>query len=101
MSSLFGFDNSSFFNLNISLHLAIEVFRRAPDSFTDQQYYTWMAYEYKAKDGVPRYAKFRLVPADDRAETGLLTEEEQRKPWYDSLSPSVACFDLHLYPIAL
>ena len=38
------------------------MFRRAPDSFTDQQYYSWMAYEYKAKDGKLRYAKFRLVP---------------------------------------
>ena len=64
-----------------SFHLAIANFRRAPDSFTDQRYYSWIAYEYKAKDGVPRYAKFRLVPADHRAETGLMTEQEQRKPW--------------------
>ena len=40
-----------------------------------------MAFEYKAKDGVPRYAKFRLVPADGREETGLLTEYDQRRPW--------------------
>ena len=40
-----------------------------------------MAFEYKAKDGVPRYAKFRLVPADGREETGLMTEYDQRKPW--------------------
>lgn len=63
------------------LYLAIAVFRRAPDSFTDQRYYSWMAFEYKAKDGVPRYAKFRLVPADGREETGLMTEYEQRRPW--------------------
>jgi len=63
------------------LHLAIAVFRRAPSSFTDQRYYSWMAFEYKAKDGVPRYAKFRLVPADGREETGLMTEYDQRKPW--------------------
>ena len=62
--------------------MAIAVFRRAPKSFTDQRYYSWMAFEYKAKDGVPRYAKFRLVPADaGREETGLLTEYDQRKPW--------------------
>ena len=65
--------------------MTIAAFRRAPESFTDQRYYSWMAFEYKAKDGVPRYAKFRLVPADDRNETGLMTEEEQRKPWYDLL----------------
>lgn len=62
-------------------YLSIAVFRRAPDSFTDQQYYSWMAYEYKAKDGKLRYAKFRLVSQDGRAETGLLTEFDQRKPW--------------------
>nr|XP_058954727.1 allene oxide synthase-lipoxygenase protein-like [Pocillopora verrucosa]XP_058954728.1 allene oxide synthase-lipoxygenase protein-like [Pocillopora verrucosa] len=62
-------------------YLTIAAFRRAPESFTDQRYYSWMAFEYKARDGVPRYAKFRLVPADDREETGLMTEEEQRKPW--------------------
>ena len=67
--------------LYLSFHLAIAVFRRAPKSFTDQRYYSWMAFEYKAKDGVPRYAKFRLVPADDREETGLMTEYDQRKPW--------------------
>ena len=61
--------------------MTIAAFRRAPNSFTDQRYYSWMAFEYKAKDGVPRYAKFRLVSADDREETGLMTEEEQRKPW--------------------
>ncbi|XP_068721239.1 allene oxide synthase-lipoxygenase protein-like [Montipora capricornis] len=62
-------------------HLVIAAFRRAPDSFTDQRYYSWLAFEYKAKDGVPRYAKFRIVPADDRPETGLMTKEEQRTPW--------------------
>lgn len=66
---------------NFSFHLAIAVFRRAPDSFTDQRYYTWMTFEYKAKDGVSRYAKFRLVPTDGREETGLMTEQEQQKPW--------------------
>ncbi|KAM7441264.1 arachidonate 5-lipoxygenase [Porites harrisoni] len=62
-------------------YLAIAVFRRAPKSFTDQRYYSWMVFEYKAKDGKPRYAKFRLVPADNRVETGLMTEQEQRTPW--------------------
>ena len=64
-----------------SFHLTIAAFRRAPDSFTDQRYYTWLAFEYKAKDSVPRYAKFRIVPADGRPETGLMTEQEQRTPW--------------------
>lgn len=62
-------------------YLSIAVFRRAPDSFTDQRYHSWMAYDYKGKDGVPRYAKFRLIPADGREETGLMTEYDQRKPW--------------------
>ncbi|KAK2554379.1 Allene oxide synthase-lipoxygenase protein [Acropora cervicornis] len=42
-------------------HLVIAAFRRAPDSFTDQRYYTWLAFEYKAKDGVQHYAKFRIA----------------------------------------
>lgn len=67
--------------LLFSFYLSIAVFRRAPGSFTDQRYHSWMAYDYKAKDGVPRYAKFRLIPADGREETGLMTEYDQRKPW--------------------
>ena len=66
--------------LLFSFYLSIAVFRRAPDSFTDQRYHSWMAYDYKAKDGVPRYAKFRLIPADGGEETGLMTEYDQRKP---------------------
>lgn len=65
----------------LSFYLAIAVFRRAPKSFTDQRYYSWMVFEYKAKDGKPRCAKFRLVPADNRVETGLMIEQEQRTPW--------------------
>ena len=71
--------------------MAIAVFRRAPKSFTDQRYYSWMAFEYKAKDGVPRYAKFRLVPADGREETGLLTEYDQRKPSKDNDGNPLFC----------
>ena len=66
---------------SLSYHLMVAAFRRAPDSFTDQRYHSWMVFEYTAKDEVPRYGKFRLIPADERQETGLMTEDDQRRPW--------------------
>lgn len=75
--------NCSFYVLMFvsSWHVAVQVFRRAPDSFTDLRYYSWMAYDFKAKDGVRRYARFRILPADGRPESGLLSEQEQKKVW--------------------
>ena len=79
LNSIVSLTKDSYF---FSYHLACGSFRRAPDSYTDQRYYSWMAYDFKAKDGVKRYARFHLMPADGRPETGLLTENDQRNVWW-------------------
>ena len=59
----------------------IDGLRRAPDSFYDQRYYSEIILDFKAFDRVKRYVRFRLIPSDGTLETGLLTEDDQRKPW--------------------
>lgn len=68
-------------NTLISLAANIDGLRRAPKSFVDQRYYSEVILAFKAFDGVARYVRFRLIPADDRPETGLLSEEDQRNVW--------------------
>lgn len=70
----------SFFYVN-SLAANIGGLRQKPDSFYDQRYYTEVIFDFKAFDGVKRYVRFRLMPADGRPETGLLSEEVQWHPW--------------------
>ncbi|KAM7441207.1 arachidonate 5-lipoxygenase [Porites harrisoni] len=55
--------------------------RQKPDSFYDQRYYTEVILDFKAFDGVKRYVRFRLIPADGSRETGLLSEKVQWHPW--------------------
>ncbi|XP_031557674.1 allene oxide synthase-lipoxygenase protein-like [Actinia tenebrosa] len=59
----------------------IDGIRRPPDSCTDQVYYPQMPSYFKAKDGTPRYVKYRMINADGSPETGRLTQQEQRKVW--------------------
>lgn len=70
-------------------HLAANIggLRQKPDSFYDQRYYTEVIFDFKAFDGVKRYVRFRLMPADGRPETGLLSEEVQWHPWINERSP--------------
>lgn len=75
-------------NTLISLAANIDGLRRAPKSFVDQRYYSEVILAFKAFDGVERYVRFRLIPADDRPETGLLSEEDQRNVWNQDRLPS-------------
>ncbi|XP_020618720.1 allene oxide synthase-lipoxygenase protein-like isoform X2 [Orbicella faveolata] len=71
-------------------HLAANIggLRQKPDSFYDQRYYTEVIFDFKALDGVKRYVRFRLMPADGSPETGLLSEEVQWQPWVNERSPN-------------
>lgn len=69
------------FYLLIRLASNIDGLRRAPDSFHDQRYYSEVILGFSAEDRVERYARFRLIPDDGSPETGLLSEDEQRKIW--------------------
>jgi len=65
----------------IRLASNIDGLRRAPDSFRDQRYYSELILGFNALNCVERYVRFRLIPADGSPETGLLSEDEQRKIW--------------------
>lgn len=54
--------------------------RRNPTSFTNLKYYTQTPYLYKAEDNVPRYIKYRSIPAEPVPETGLLDDYDMNLP---------------------
>ncbi len=54
--------------------------RRNPTSFTNLKYYSQTPYIYEAEDKVPRYIKYRTIPAEDVSETGLLDEYDMKMP---------------------
>jgi hypothetical protein len=60
-------------SLNIQLFNGI----RAPESYTDQRYYSQICYRFEAKDKKIRYARYRVIPFDPVPETGLLSFEDQ------------------------
>ena len=64
-----------------SFRIYVDGTRRAPDSYYDLRYYSKMIYDFKADDGVQRYARFRMLPDDEHPETGYLDEKERRQPW--------------------
>ncbi|MEM9338607.1 MAG: hypothetical protein AAGA66_07765 [Bacteroidota bacterium] len=54
--------------------------RRNPTSFTNLKYYSQTPFLYKAEDKVPRYIKYRAIPAEDVPESGLLDEYDLKIP---------------------
>lgn len=58
--------------------------RISPSSYAQMYYYSEIAQEYHARDGKRRYVKFRIIPGDRGAETGLPSEEELRTPWMET-----------------
>lgn len=55
--------------------------RRAPDSFLQLYFYSQIPVHYTGRDGVERYVKFRLIPEDRGAESGLPTEKDIEIIW--------------------
>jgi arachidonate 5-lipoxygenase len=66
---------------------AIESERVAPASYAEMLYHTCIVYPFRAKDGRPRYAKYRLVPVGLKQETGLLDDAKQHQPWVQCRRP--------------
>ena len=64
-----------------SLKANMDGLRQKPDSFYHLRYHSQVIFDFKAFDGVKRYARFRLIPADGSPETGLLSEDVQWHPW--------------------
>ena len=55
-------------------------FRRNPISFTQLYYYSQTPFEFRARDGVKRYVKFRGIPEDRGQESGLVDAELLQTP---------------------
>ncbi|MEO1491191.1 MAG: lipoxygenase family protein [Pseudomonadota bacterium] len=57
--------------------------RRNPSSFANLHYYSQIPIRYHAKDGVERYAKFRLLPETGEVEDdGIPEEDDLDTPWF-------------------
>lgn len=61
--------------------------RKYPASFSQLYYHSQTATRFVGEDGVLRYAKYRLEPADGGPETGLMTKDELRNRWKEAVAP--------------
>ncbi len=67
---------------HFSLQALLEGLRRSPESYYNMYYHSQMTYDFHAKDGKRRVARFRVIPASGQMEAGRLTADEQRELWY-------------------
>lgn len=61
--------------------------RKDPSSFAQLYYHSQCALRFVGRDGVTRYAKYRLVPGNRGPETGLMREEALRHRWREAVAP--------------
>lgn len=55
-------------------------FKRNPTSFAQMYYYSQTPMEFHAKDGKPRYVKFRLIPDDRGEDSGIIDASVYNSP---------------------
>lgn len=73
------------------LDAAKDSIRKTPVSFTQLYYHSQCPLSFVGRDGVLRYARYRLVPEDRGPETGLVPPEQLRERWSeDQTDPSLA-----------
>jgi arachidonate 5-lipoxygenase len=60
---------------------AVDGLRRGPESFTDLRYHSQICFHFRAHDGRSFYLRYRLIPADGRAESGLPLPRDLANPW--------------------
>ncbi len=63
-------------------------FRRAPSSFSKLHYHSQIIFHFRARDGVPRYVRYRMVPGDRGAEQGLPAPGELHHPLRQGRAPT-------------
>ena len=71
----------------VGLAAAKEGIRRSPSSFAEMHYYSQTVQYFVGIDGVQRYVKFRLLPATDAPETGIIPPEELVNRWSEERPP--------------
>ena len=64
-----------------------EGIRRYPSTFAQMYYHTQTVQYFIGNDGVKRYAKFRLAPADLGPETGVIPMAELENRWVEVAKP--------------
>ncbi len=67
----------------------LESVRRDPSTFAQLYYYSQSPFEFRARDGRPRFVKFHLIPEDRGKEDGLPNwgEEPWNTGWTQGLLP--------------
>jgi len=58
--------------------------RRAPETYTQMEYYAALSFGFHARDGVERLCRFRVIPHDRGEETGLPDAIDKLYPWRDN-----------------
>jgi catalase len=69
------------------LDAAWDGIRKDPTSFAEMYYHSQCAQLFIGKDGVRRYAKFRLIPFDRCPETGLVNRRDFNGLWSEEVAP--------------
>lgn len=69
------------------LRAAEEGVRKYPSSFTQLSYYSQTVSRFVGRDGVPRYARYRLLPRERVSESGQMTSDELRNRWREEVAP--------------
>jgi arachidonate 5-lipoxygenase len=69
------------------LDAAWDGIRKYPTSFAELYYHSQCAQLFIGKDGVRRYAKFRLIPFERGPETGLVNRSEFNGLWSEEVAP--------------
>lgn len=69
------------------LDAAWDGIRKYPTSFAELYYHSQCAQLFIGKDGVRRYAKFRLIPFSRCPETGLVNRAEFNGLWSEEVAP--------------
>ncbi|XP_078679810.1 allene oxide synthase-lipoxygenase protein-like isoform X2 [Branchiostoma floridae x Branchiostoma belcheri] len=69
------------YNFPQNYYAYVDGCRRAPRSYSTLHYYSQHIFQFRGKDGVLRYVKYRMLPLDDAIESGLLSHEDQRSIW--------------------
>lgn len=73
---------ASYRNSNpLGYEVGIERLRRAPGSFARLHYHSQVCYRFRRRDGVARYIRYRLIPAEDGPEDGIPSREDREALW--------------------
>lgn len=65
----------------LAMRAAQDGTRRAPNSFVDLHYYSQIVTRFQSVDSIEYYARYRLLPASNVPESGLLDEKTLLAPW--------------------